>query len=349
MSSTYSDRYKLELQATGANSGTWGNNTNNNLQTVDAFTAGYLSKSVAGSANVTLTTANADPDAEASNKVIEFTGALSDNIHVFIPAVESNYIFFNNTSGSYTLKVVATGHAANAITITQGAHTIAYNNASNKMVDLFAGSLGTVRAISQVRIGDNIKLNANGVVQATTFRGSGSGISGVDEFPSGTKAMFVQTAAPTGFTKDTTSSLNDTTLRVVNGTGGGTGGAQNFSATFAAKNATGSLSADMSGLAGAPISATSGATTISTPTLAAHTHPYTARGPAQSVNSNHYGPNRQLATPGSGNSGSTGGGGSHTHPISGTVAFSGSAPAPASLSVPNMTLKFVDSIIASKD
>ena len=42
MASTYSDRYKLELQATGANSGTWGQNTNNNLNVVDAFTNGYL-------------------------------------------------------------------------------------------------------------------------------------------------------------------------------------------------------------------------------------------------------------------------------------------------------------------
>ena len=40
------------------NSGVWGNNTNENLEVVDAAIGGYLSKSVAGSANVTLTTAN---------------------------------------------------------------------------------------------------------------------------------------------------------------------------------------------------------------------------------------------------------------------------------------------------
>ena len=63
MSSTYSDRLKLELMATGANANTWGNNTNTNLQVVDTFTAGYLAKSVAGSADVTLTTGNADATA----------------------------------------------------------------------------------------------------------------------------------------------------------------------------------------------------------------------------------------------------------------------------------------------
>jgi hypothetical protein len=130
MASTYSDRLKLELMETGANANTWGNNTNTNLETLDAFTAGYLSKSVAGSANVTLTTANADPTAEASNKVIDLNGALSGDIHVFIPAVESQYTFFNNTSGSQTLTIAATGHAANGVAITQGAKTSVYCDGS---------------------------------------------------------------------------------------------------------------------------------------------------------------------------------------------------------------------------
>ena len=148
MASTYSDRLKLELMETGANANTWGNNTNTNLQTLDAFTAGYLSKDVAGSANVTLTSNNADPTAESSNKVIEFTGTLTDNIYVFIPAVENNYIFFNNTSGAFTVTIAPDGHAANGVAITQGAHTIMYNTASNEVKDLFSGSLGNLSLVS---------------------------------------------------------------------------------------------------------------------------------------------------------------------------------------------------------
>src|SRR6056300_683178 len=103
MTSTYSDRLKLELQGTGENAGTWGDKTNNNLDVLDAFAAGYLSKSVAGSADVTLTTANASATAESSNKVIDLNGALTGDITVFIPAKENNYIIYNNTSGSYTV------------------------------------------------------------------------------------------------------------------------------------------------------------------------------------------------------------------------------------------------------
>ena len=59
MASTYTTRLKLELMEAGANAGVWGNNTNENLQVIDAAVGGYLSKSVAGSANVTLTTSSA--------------------------------------------------------------------------------------------------------------------------------------------------------------------------------------------------------------------------------------------------------------------------------------------------
>ena len=130
MASTYSDRLKLELQGTGENAGTWGDKTNNNLEVLDAFVAGYLSKNVGGSTNVTLTTADASSTAESSNKVLDLNGALTGNITVFIPAEENNYIIYNNTSGSYTLTVAATGHSANGVAITQGDHANIYCNGS---------------------------------------------------------------------------------------------------------------------------------------------------------------------------------------------------------------------------
>ena len=147
MASTFSDRLKLELQGSGENSGTWGDKTNNNLQVLDAFAGGYLSKSVAGSSDVTLTTANASPTAESSNKVIELTGTLSGNITVFIPAKENNYMFFNNTSGSHTLTIAATGHTANGVAITQGGHAEVYCDGSSdfNVVNVF-GSMGTISA-----------------------------------------------------------------------------------------------------------------------------------------------------------------------------------------------------------
>jgi|TARA_R100001463_G_scaffold55708_1_gene107424 hypothetical protein len=346
MASTYSDRLKLELMATGANASTWGDNTNTNLKVIDAFNAGFLAKSVAGSADITLSTNNSDPNAEASNKVIEFTGALTGDIKVFVPAVESNYIFFNNTTGSQTLTVAPTGHTANGVAIVQGAHTIMYCK-GNRMVDLFANSFGNVSAKGKIAIGNNINLFANGTVSATTLKGDGGGLTGVQEFPAGTKATFVQTSAPTGFTTDTSATLTECCLQVVNGTGGGTGGSDTFSTVFTGSKSaskasvpisTGSLTVDTSSL-------TAGATTLSTPQIPSHSHPRTSAGGPQPSR----GRGSPIATGSSGSStGGAGGGGSHSHTLSG-ISLSGSLSSTVAASVPAMNLKFADSIIATKD
>jgi hypothetical protein len=353
MASTYSDRLKLELMATGANVDSWGNVTNSNLEVVDAFNAGYLSKSVAGSADVTLTTANRDPSAESSNKVIEFTGELTGDIKVFVPAVENNYIFFNNTTGSFTLTVAPTGHASNGVAISQGAHTIQYCK-GDRIIDLFASTLGNVRVINQLKIGTNIQLNSNGVVNATTFKGDGAGLTGVAEFPSGTEAMFVQTAAPTGFTTNTNSTLSECCLQVVNGTGGGTGGADTFSTVFnGSKTATGTdVPLSTSNLA-LSSNYSVGNTSLSNPTIPSHSHSnQNSGGGAPQARMSNVGPPTDTFLLGpftaSESTSSSGGGGSHSHSVS-NPPISGSLATPISSSVPAMDLKFADSIIATKD
>jgi hypothetical protein len=162
MASTYSSSLKLELMETGANANTWGNNTNTNLQTVDAFSAGFLSKSVAGSSNVTLTTNNADPTAESSNKVIELTGSITADIYVFIPAVENNYVIFNNTSGSNTVTIAATGHSANGTAITQGEYSYVYcEGASNYGVKKSIFGNPNAALVTGATFTGNVSLNDN--------------------------------------------------------------------------------------------------------------------------------------------------------------------------------------------
>jgi hypothetical protein len=162
MASTYSSRLKLELMETGANANTWGNNTNTNLQTVDAFSAGFLSKSVAGSSNVTLTTNNSDPTAESSNKVIELTGSITADIYVFIPAVENNYVIFNNTSGSNTVTIAATGHSANGTAITQGEYSYVYcEGASNYGVKKSIFGNPNAALVTGATFTGNVALNDN--------------------------------------------------------------------------------------------------------------------------------------------------------------------------------------------
>lgn len=347
MTSNYSDSLKLELMATGANANTWGNNTNTNLETIDAFGAGYLAKSVAGSANVTLTSNNADPTAEASKKVIEFTGTLTGNIYVFIPAVENNYIFFNNTSGAFTLTVAPTGHSANGVEIFQGSHTIQYCT-GDTVVDLFANSLGTVSVKGAANVDSTVTVAANGQLSATSFTGNGAGLDGVTTLDAGTQMVFLQPSAPTGWTQNTAAALNNATLRVITSGTAGTGGSDDFSTVFTSKSTAGSASADVSALnvSGGGV----GSTTLSTPTIPSHSHTGVKNGSSPYGYTN--GPAGEQGYKDSGNhtSTATGGGGSHTHPIAGSASVSGNISAPSvSLSVPNMDIKHSNVIVCSKD
>jgi hypothetical protein len=348
MASTYTDSLKLELMATGANANTWGNNTNTNLQTIDAFGAGYLAKSVAGSSNVTLTSNNADPTAEASKKVIEFTGTLTGNIYVFIPAVENNYIFFNNTSGAFTLTVAPTGHAANGVAIVQGSHTIQYCT-GNKVIDLFANSLGNVSAKGVTSVNGSTQVQANGQIVATSFTGNGSGLDGVTTLDPGTQMVFLQSSAPTGWTQNTASTLANATLRVITSGSAGTGGADAFATTFSgSKSTSGSGTADVSplGVSAAP----AGATTISTPQLPSHTHTYVDGDPrGYRLYTGDSDPVERVKNVKVSN-GPAGGSGSHSHSLSGSLSLSGTISAPSiSLSVPGMDLKHANVIVCSKD
>lgn len=171
MASTYSNSLVLELMETGSNANTWGNNTNTNLQTVDAFTAGYLSKSVAGSTNVTLTTsATTSPTVESANKVLDLNGTLTGNITVFVPQKENNYLVYNNTSGSFTLDVAATG--GTGVQIDQGKYEWIYCDGTN----IAKAELGTSNAselssgtLADARLSANVTLNNASTISAGTL------------------------------------------------------------------------------------------------------------------------------------------------------------------------------------
>ena len=171
MASTYSNSLVLELMETGSNANTWGNNTNTNLQTVDAFTAGYLSKSVAGSANVILTTsATTDPTVESANKVLDLNGTLTGNITVFVPQKENNYLVYNNTSGSFTLDIAATG--GTGVQIDQGKYEWVYCDGTN----VAKAELGTSNAselssgtLADARLSANVTLNNASTISAGTL------------------------------------------------------------------------------------------------------------------------------------------------------------------------------------
>jgi hypothetical protein len=149
------------------------------------------------------------------------------------------------------------------------------------------------------------------------------------EFTSGTVMLFAQTAAPTGWTKNI-STGNNTALRLVTGTAS-TGGSVAFTTAFASQTPSGSVS----------VSGSAGNTTLTTPQIPSHSHPHNRIA--------NYNPTRVVIsgtapslTDGTGVIGNTGGGGSHSHPLTiSSATFSGSAI--------NLAVSYVDVIRATKD
>ena len=180
MPSSFTSRLKLERQASGENSGTWGNLVNYVFNRIDSSVKGYQSVDVAGSANVTLTsnnsTTNTDDSAtddQVHNAVLEFTGALTGDIHVFTDAVETKYTVFNNTTGSQTLTFGPTG--GTGVVLKQGAKTLVYTDGTT-MVDVMA-DLGDIAMTSVTSSGNVSGTNLIATGNTVDIQGSAPAIT----------------------------------------------------------------------------------------------------------------------------------------------------------------------------
>ena len=108
MANSTSANLKLTVQATGENSGTWGQITNTNLLILEQAIGGYSAVTLNATTGATLTFSNG---ALSSGKdaVIKLTGTITTNVNVTIPdSVEKTYIVENGTSGAFTVTVKTT-------------------------------------------------------------------------------------------------------------------------------------------------------------------------------------------------------------------------------------------------
>jgi hypothetical protein len=147
---------------------------------------------------------------------------------------------------------------------------------------------------------------------------------GADAFPAGTKMLFQQTNAPTGWTKDTTH--NDKALRVVSGAAG-SGGTAAFSTVMASRTPAGAV----------------GGTALTEAQLPAHAHAMSANSSgsdnlfAATYTTTSVRESSVTAASGTKNNGTqnTGGGATHTHSFTGTAM--------------DFAVQYVDLIIATKN
>jgi hypothetical protein len=378
MASTYTSNNGIEKPSTGEQSGTWGDTTNINFDIIDRALNGVGAISLSGTTHTLSTSDGAVSEGDYKVLVLGGSPSGTNTITITPSDQQKSYLVHNNTSQS---AVFTQGSGGNA-TIEAGAFSWIFADGAGAGAAVTKMTIDTASiedgAITTAKLADTAvataKISDSAVTSAKLADDSVTSVKILDDavdtakiaddavttakivdgavtvaklasnavFASGTKMLFQQTTAPTGWTKDTTH--NNKALRVVSGTAS-SGGTVAFTTAFDSQSVSGSISNTVSG-------STAGHT-LSVSEMPSHNHSITSTArrdggspPGGSFpHGSSFGTDTTLATVGLTLSiDNTGGGGSHSHGA-GTLAVS-SAFTGTSI---NMDVQYVDVIIAEKD
>jgi len=169
MANTTSSNLKLTVQATGENSGTWGQITNTNLLILEQAIGGYQSIGITSAATLTFSNGVVS---NGKNQVIKLTGTISGNKNVVIPdSIEKTYIIENATTGAHTVTFKTSSGTGVTWSATDKGTKILYSDGTN--VEEGLSSVGGVTATGHLVPGanDTYDLGASGNVWRNIYTG----------------------------------------------------------------------------------------------------------------------------------------------------------------------------------
>ena len=176
MANTTSTNLKLTVQATGENSGTWGQITNTNLIILEQAIGGYTGVALNATTGATLVFSDGVVS-NGKNKVLKLTGTISGNVDVVIPnnddgdPPQKTYIVENATSGAFTVTLKTQSGTGVTWSATDKGKKIVYTDGTNVVEGL--SSVGAVTATGHIIPGanDTYDLGAVGNVWRNIYTG----------------------------------------------------------------------------------------------------------------------------------------------------------------------------------
>jgi len=224
MASTYSS-LKIQLMATGENSGTWGNVTNVNLGTAIEEAIVGSADVTFSSADVTLTLTDSNSTQAARNLRLNLTGTVAAAQNLIVPAIEKVYIINNSLTFAITVK----NASGTGIAVPAGKTMWVYNTGSN-VVDV-------ATHLSSLTLGSALPVASGGTGSASGVNlASGSVVFGV--LPNANTTAAASNGASTIVARDSSGNFAAGTI-----TANLTGLASNATYAVTAGNATNATTA----------------------------------------------------------------------------------------------------------
>lgn len=256
----------------------------------------------------------------ASGVVTNLTGTASININGTVGATTANSGAFTTVTASSN--ITANGRVFGTSPNDSSSGAVTLRDAAGDPNSLYLQGVNNACTVqyAALQFKTDGSISATGQLTATQFNGAWAYL------PAGTRMSFQQTAAPTGWTKDTTAAIDNSACRFVTGTAS-SGGSVAFTTAFASQSVTGTNGA-------------SAAYTLATADIPSHTHvvpTYEGTGSTAGGGTLYYSRRGDLTYQPLG-AAATGGGGAHSH---GAAGFTGTAI--------NLAVKYYDFIIASKN
>jgi len=170
MASSASDLLKLELQATGENSGTWGTKANTLFGRLEEAVAGMTEITLAG-ANYTLDDTqyqeNSTTTAESHLAIIKASGTPGATRQIIVPLRTKTYLVWNATTDSSSMTVG--GATGDTVTITNGHLAWVFCDGTNvefaSILFTTAGALASLNIVDDTspQLGADLDMNSFGL------------------------------------------------------------------------------------------------------------------------------------------------------------------------------------------